>query len=160
MMKITQLAVAALFAMTAGTQVLADEAKSTKLGVLDCTIEGGFGLLVGSSKEAVCSFKHADGTVENYSGKLSKIGLDIGVSGESYMSWIVFTPVGNKVGSHALQGKYAGISAGASLGLGVGANALIGGSNEKIALQPLSTEGKTGLNLAVGLSSLTLSPAG
>ncbi|WP_297583195.1 DUF992 domain-containing protein [Roseibium sp.] len=159
-MKLVKIAAVAVPALCVGSQVMAEEAKSTKLGVLECTIEGGFGLLLGSSKDATCSFQHTDGTTEHYSGKLSKLGLDIGVSGESFMTWVVFTPVGNEFGSYALQGKYGGISAGASVGLGVGANALIGGSNEKFALQPLSVEGKSGLNLAIGLSSLELAPAG
>ena len=160
MLKLCKIAAVTTIALSAIGLAQAEAPKSTKLGVLECTIEGGFGLLLGSSKDATCSFKHADGTVEQYTGKLRKLGLDIGVSGESYMTWVVFTPIGNEIGAHALQGKYAGISAGASVGLGVGANALIGGSNEKIALQPLSVEGKSGLNLAVGLSSLQLTPAG
>ncbi len=160
MIKLVKIATVALCTLSAGSRVMAEETESTKIGVLECTIDGGFGLLLGSSKDAACSFTHADGSTEHYSGKLSKLGLDIGVSGESYMKWIVVTPIGNEVGSHALQGRYAGISAGASVGLGVGANALIGGSNEKIALQPVSVEGKTGLNLAVGLSTLNLAPAG
>ena len=160
MLKFLKIATVAVPALCAGSHVMAEDAKSTKLGVLECTIDGGFGLLLGSSKNASCSFQHTDSTTERYTGKLSKLGLDIGVSGESFMTWVVFTPIGNEFGSYALQGEYGGISAGASVGLGVGANALIGGSNEKIALQPLSVEGKSGLNLAVGLSSLELVPAG
>lgn len=134
----------------------ASEINGTKLGVLDCTIEGGFGLLVGSKKAASCTFEHTDGTVENYVGSLNKLGLDIGISGESFLSWIVFTPIGNKVGDFALAGDYVGVSANASLGIGLGANALVGGSNKKIGLQPFSIEGKTGLNLAIGFSKLSL----
>lgn len=160
MMKFMKIAAISLIALSSAGQAMAEESKSTKLGVLECTIEGGFGLLVGSSKKASCSFTHTDGTEELYTGKLSKLGLDVGISGESFMSWVVFTPVGNEFGSYALQGQYAGVSAGAAVGLGIGANALVGGSNEKFALQPLSIEGKTGLNIAVGLSSLRLTPAG
>ena len=118
----------------------------------------GFGLLLGSSKEAICEFSHKDGTTETYSGKLKKLGLDVGVTGESYLKWVVFTPIGNEIGSYALQGDYVGVSAGAALGIGLGANALVGGSDKKIGLQPLSIEGKTGLNLAVGFSTLELAP--
>lgn len=160
MMKFMKIAAISLITLSAAGQASAEKPKSTKLGVLECTIEGGFGLLVGSSKKASCSFTHTDGTEELYTGKLSKLGLDIGISGESFMSWVVFTPLGNEFGSYALQGQYAGVSAGAAVGLGIGANALVGGSNEKFALQPLSVEGKTGLNIAVGLSSLRLTPAG
>lgn len=137
----------------------AQAAERTKLGVLECTIEGGVGLLVGSSKKGTCTFEHTDGSVESYTGKISKIGLDVGITGESFLKWVVFTPVGNEVGTHALAGSYVGVSTGVSLGIGLGANALIGGQAKNIGLQPLSVEGGTGLNIAVGVSSLKLSPA-
>jgi hypothetical protein len=156
----TKLTAAALaVAFIAAPMVAQSAEERTKLGVLECTIEGGFGLLIGSSKNAACSFVQANGATENYTGKISKLGLDVGITGESFMKWIVFTPIGNEVGAHALQGTYVGVSADASLGIGLGANALVGGSGKKIGLQPFSVEGKTGLNLAVGLSKLSLDPA-
>lgn len=137
----------------------ATAAERTKLGVLECTIDGGIGLLVTSSKKGTCVFSHADGSVENYNGKISKLGIDVGVTGKSYMKWVVFTPTGSEIGQHALAGKYVGASAGMSLGIGLGANALIGGQAKNIGLQPLSVEGGTGLNVAIGVSSLALDPA-
>ena len=151
---------ALIFAVTTiATPAIADEIQRTELGVLECTVEGGFGLLVGSSKNMTCSFEHKDGTIENYTGKIEKLGLDIGVTGESFMKWVVFTPLGNAIGDYALQGTYGGVSAEASFGFGLGANALVGGSDKKIGLQPFSVEAKTGLNLALGLSKLTLESA-
>jgi hypothetical protein len=141
------------------TTAVADEVKRTELGLLECTVEGGLGMLLGSSKKMTCEFTHSDDTVEKYTGKIDKLGLDIGITGESFMKWVVFTPLGNAVGDHALQGVYRGVSAEASLGIGLGANALIGGSDKKIGLQPLSVEGKTGLNIAIGLAALTLEPS-
>ena len=38
----------------------------------------------------------------------------------------------------------------------LGGNALVGGSNRTVALQPLSVTGQTGLNLAAGVASLEL----
>ncbi len=58
-----------------------------------------------------------------------------------------------------LAGNYGGVSAEATVGLGVGANALVGGSNDSIALQPLSVQGQQGLNVAVGVSQLKLRSA-
>jgi len=52
--------------------------------------------------------------------------------------------------------KYVGASGEVSLGLGVGANALIGDSQRSIALQPLSVEGQVGVNLAMGVAGLSL----
>lgn len=138
----------------------AQSAERNKLGTLSCTIEGGIGLLLGSSKKAACEFKHADGSMEKYTGKISKLGVDIGVTGESFLTWVVFTPAGTEIGEHALAGRYVGISAAGSLGIGLGANALVGGSAKKIGLQPLSVEGGTGLNVAVGVSTLTLEAKG
>jgi hypothetical protein len=151
-----KIAAAAIFAGALSTTAFAQEIKRTELGLLECTVEGGVGMLLGSSKKMTCEYTHTDDTIEKYTGKIDKLGLDIGVTGESYMKWIVFTPLGNAVGDYALSGVYRGVSAEASLGIGLGANALIGGSDKQIGLQPLSIEGKTGLNLAVGLAAMTL----
>nr|WP_181377365.1 DUF992 domain-containing protein [Ochrobactrum sp. LM19]AJW30040.1 hypothetical protein pLM19O2_p95 [Ochrobactrum sp. LM19] len=70
--------------------------------------------------------------------------------------WAVLPTGSNKAGSYLLEGSYVGTSAGASLGIGVGANILVGGSNKSIGLQPLSLEGSQGVNLAVGISKLEL----
>ncbi|MFC6488330.1 DUF992 domain-containing protein [Nitratireductor sp. GCM10026969] len=135
-------------------------AEQTKLGVLSCVVDGGIGLLIGSSKGVNCEFTHSDGTVERYTGTMGKLGLDIGITEKSYLKWVVLTPIGNEVGEHALAGDYVGVSAGGSIGLGLGANALIGGSSKKIGLQPFSAEGTKGLNVAIGASKLSLKPAG
>ena len=47
----------------------------------------------------------------------------------------------------------------ATVGVGVGANALVGGSNNTIALQPVSVQGQTGLSVAAGVAGLDLRPA-
>ena len=59
----------------------------------------------------------------------------------------------------ALAGHYVGGTAEATVGAGLGANALVGGSNRTITLQPLSVTGQTGLNVAAGVAELTLAPA-
>ncbi len=56
----------------------------------------------------------------------------------------------------SLQGGYAGGTASATVGVGIGANALIGGSGNSIALQPLSIEGNQGLNVAAGIAAISL----
>ncbi len=60
---------------------------------------------------------------------------------------------GPKPGS--LNGSYAGLTAGAAVGVGASANALIGGLDRSIALQPLSVEGMNGVNLAAGIGCAT-----
>ena len=137
----------------------ASEVKGQQIGALNCTIDGGWGLFLGSSKGVNCQFKHQDGTVEKYAGSMDKLGLDIGKTEKAYMTWLVFTTAENKPGDYALSGTYVGVSAGASLGIGLGANALVGGSDKQIGLQPVSVEGVEGVNLGLALASLKLSPA-
>ena len=71
------------------------------------------------------------------------------------MFWAVFAPT-SRVYRSTLVGNYVGASGNAALGVGLGANVLIGGSHRTISLQPLSVEGQFGVNLALGVSRLTL----
>ena len=127
-----------------------------RLGTLTCRVAGGVGLIIGSSKKVDCSFKRGSGPSEHYTGSIGKFGLDIGVSGKSYLSWIVYTVKSNRVGHGALAGTYVGASADVALGVGLGANALIGGNSKNFGLQPLSAQSGTGLNVAAGVSNLQL----
>jgi hypothetical protein len=70
------------------------------------------------------------------------------------MVWAVYAPSAR--GPGVLAGTYTGATAEATVAVGLGANALIGGSNRTVALQPLSVTGQTGLNLAAGVASLEL----
>lgn len=125
-----------------------------KTGVLDCDVSAGVGMIIGSSKTVQCTFKKGNGSVEHYEGKLGKLGVDIGVTNEASMAWIVFAP--GKVGKGALAGSYTGATAEATVVAGLGANVLVGGFEKSINLQPVSVSGKTGLNVAAGLASLSL----
>jgi Protein of unknown function (DUF992) len=127
------------------------------VGVLRCTVAGGMGMIIGSSKKVNCHYSGGSGHDQNYTGKISKLGIDIGVTNEAYMSWIVFAP--GALGKGALGGSYAGVSAQATAGIGLGANVLIGGFEKSITLQPVSIQGQTGLNVAAGLTGLTLRSA-
>jgi hypothetical protein len=116
-------------------------------------------MLIGSSKTVSCTFKQSSGKLERYTGTIGKLGIDIGITGKSYLSWVVVNTAPARIGDGALAGTYVGASAGASVGLGLGANVLIGGNSKNFALQPLSAEAGTGLNVAAGVSRLQLSPA-
>lgn len=124
------------------------------VGVLECKVASGFGYVVGSSKDMSCTFKRPDGTTESYRGEFDRYGLDIGYSDERWMYWGVFAP--GDVERGALAGKYGGAGADVAAGVGVGANALFGGSNDQISLQPVSVNGNTGVNVAAGVSYVTL----
>ena len=56
----------------------------------------------------------------------------------------------------ALQGTYGGLTASVAVGAGVGANAMIGGFDRAIQLQPLSVEGLRGTEVAAGIGSIDL----
>jgi hypothetical protein len=144
--------------LSACPPLAAQQAGGTKVGMLTCRTSASLGLLIGSHQKLRCSFSPDNGPPENYVGHINRLGLDIGVKAGGVMAWGVFAPT---AGLHhgALAGKYVGGSSSASLGVGLGANALIGGSHQSIALQPLSIEGQVGVNLALGVAGLTLSSA-
>ncbi|MGE0500757.1 MAG: DUF992 domain-containing protein [Rhizobiaceae bacterium] len=134
----------------------------TEVGLLDCKVEGGAGFIVGSSKDVSCIFTSADSSraPEAYVGSINKVGLDVGVTGAGVMKWSVLAPTSGQWPDGALAGNYVGASAEATAAVGVGANVLIGGSSDTIMLQPLSVQGQTGLNVAVGVTDFNLQPAG
>ena len=126
-------------------------------GTLTCKGGPSVGLVVGSQQKLDCSFNPTGkGRVRDFKATITKVGLDIGFKSESVIVWTVLG-ASDKVASKVLVGNYAGVSAEASVAIGAGANALIGGSDNSIVLQPLSVQGQTGLNLAVGVTGLTLS---
>lgn len=125
-------------------------------GTLTCTGSGSVGLILGSSQRLSCVFERVkNGARTRYDGRITKIGLSLGVTGRNVMIWTVLASSDNPSGS-ALAGRYAGASANAALGVGVGANALIGGSRNSVVLQPLSVQAQTGVNIAAGVAGLTL----
>jgi hypothetical protein len=153
-------AAAGLVAAAVVMSATAALAQSPKLvaGTLTCKSKGTIGMIVGSKEALSCSYNPAGKTPpQPYAGTLTKYGLDLGVSGETVMIWTILGS-SNQLPDGALAGTYGGVSAEAAVGLGAGANALVGGSNRSIVLQPLSVEGQTGLNVAVGVAELTLRP--
>jgi len=124
-------------------------------GSLTCDVSAGIGLIIGSQRNVSCTFTPSlPGPIEYYTGTISKLGVDLGVTAGGVMVWLVFAPTSRPVG--ALAGTYVGGSAEASVIAGVGANALVGGSNRSVALQPLSVSGQVGLNIAAGVAGLDL----
>jgi hypothetical protein len=126
-----------------------------KVGTLTCNVAGGMGFVFGSSKDLRCSYEPTKAVVEHYTGSISKWGVDIGYTGKSKLIWAVFAPTSD-VRAGALEGEYAGATAQATVGVGLGANVLIGGLDKSVALQPLSVEGSTGLNVAAGIGQISL----
>lgn len=151
----TLLAAGAVALVATATPARAEET-GIKTGFLTCHVASGFGFIFGSSKEVNCTYTSLTGSSgENYTGDISKFGVDIGYSGAAVIAWAVLAPSPDVV-KGALAGQYAGVSASGAAGPGVGAHVLLGGFNKSFTLQPVSLEGSTGLNVAGGIESLTL----
>jgi Protein of unknown function (DUF992) len=131
--------------------------QSVQVGVLECRGGASVGFIVGSVTNLGCVLR-VDGMPEDrYVATIRKVGVDLGITAESALAWGVFAP-SVRLGPGDLSGNYAGAQGSASVGVGVGGNVLVGGSNNSIALQPLSVQGQVGLNVAAGLASLELRP--
>jgi hypothetical protein len=128
-----------------------------RIGDLTCNVASGFGFIFGSSKDLHCTF-NGNGRHEHYVGAISKFGVDIGYTEGGVLVWGVFAPTSD-MRTGALQGTYVGAAAQATVGLGLGANVLVGGLDKSIDLQPLSIEGSKGLNVAAGIGSISLKSA-
>ena len=137
------------------TASAANAAAGVKVGELTCNVSSGFGFIFGSSKDLHCTFRPSGHPREHYVGTVNKFGVDIGYTEGGVLIWGVFAPA-SEVAPGALTGTYAGATANATIGVGLGANVLVGGLHESIALQPLSIEGNKGLNVAAGIGSITL----
>ena len=126
-----------------------------KVGVLTCNVEGGWGFILGSSKDVRCTYAPSGRATERYRGTISKVGVDIGYTQGGVLVWTVVAPTSD-IRPGALEGDYGGVTASATIIGGLGANAMLGGFDKSIALQPLSIEGNTGLNVAAGITGMTL----
>ncbi|WP_407174759.1 DUF992 domain-containing protein [Bradyrhizobium sp. STM 3562] len=128
-----------------------------QVGLLECRGGASVGFIIGSETNLGCVL-HVDGMPEgHYIAVIKKVGLDIGLTEETKLAWNVFAPTA-RLGPGDLAGNYAGVDGSAVVGIGVGGNVLLGGSNNSIALQPVSVEDAVGLSVAAGLESLELRP--
>jgi hypothetical protein len=156
MKRMVLLGLAAIASAAIATSASADPT-GVNAGVLSCNVSGGWGFVFGSSKDMNCTFSPTQGDPQRYTGTINKYGVDVGYTRGGVMVWAVFAP--GTLAPGALAGNYGGVTAGAAVGVGASAHALVGGSNNSVALQPLSIEGQTGLNVAAGVAGVTLSAA-
>ena len=130
---------------------------TTQVGVLECRGGPNIGMIVGSVTNLGCVFRAQGRPDDLYTARITKVGIDLGITTETALSWAVFAPT-VQFGPGDLSGNYAGVGASAAGVAGVGGNALIGGSQNSFALQPLSVQGQTGLSVAGGVQSMELRP--
>ena len=131
---------------------------TVRVGTLRCDVAGNTAFVFGSTRNVTCDFSYVNGRHERYTGEISRYGIDLGFTRSAVILWGVLSPTSD-MQPGILVGTFTGVSAGVTAGVGVGANVLVGGSNRAIQLQPISIEGNTGLNIALGVAELHLRAA-
>jgi hypothetical protein len=139
-------------------QAPAQQGGTVRVGTLRCDVAGGTSFIFGSTRAIGCEFVGVNGQRERYSGEISRYGVDLGFTRAAVMLWVVAAPT-TDVQPGVLAGTFVGASGAATVGIGAGANVLVGGGSRLIELQPLSIEGNTGLNIALGVAELRLNAA-
>ena len=153
MKKLLAAALAATVLATAAP-TLADD--RVEVGRLSCDVDAGVGYIIGSEKDVSCRFIRKGHNTEHYDGVIRKLGFDVGFTKKTRLEWVVFSLKGKNVDRGSLSGTYVGGSSEASLGVGAGANWLVGGSKRGYALQPWSVQGTVGVNFTWAFAGLTL----
>ena len=147
------IAIAALTASIASASAL----PQVRAGILQCQGGQNVGFVVGSVTSLECVFQSAGRRPEPYIATVRRIGVDLGLTKQTQFSWAVSAP-NSRPGRGELAGSYGGVGANASIGIGGGGNFLVGGRANAVALQPISVQGQTGLNVAAGVAGLELEP--
>ncbi len=130
-----------------------------KVGTLSCDVSAGIGLFIVQKQSMSCTFTpDRGGVISHYTGQIVEYGIALGAVERGRLVWGVIAAT-EGIASGALAGSYAGVGAEATAGLGLGANVLVGGTGRAFSLQPLSIEGQVGVNLAAGVTTLTLASA-
>ena len=146
---------AALTLALATVPAAAQQDGRTRVGTLTCAISPGVGMIVAGQRQLSCIFASVRGRArEAYEGTVSTLGLDIGATSGGQLTWAVVAPT--TLRRAALAGTYAGATAGGTVGAGGGVNVLVGGSDRTVALQPISVQAQTGMNIAAGVSTMEL----
>jgi hypothetical protein len=138
-----------------GSATPAQAQAGVNVGTLTCNVDSGWGFVFGSSKSLRCVFANGAGPGQHYTGSISKFGVDIGYTQSAVIVWAVVAPT-NNIAPGSLAGDYGGVTGSATVGVGAGANVLVGGFNKSVTLQPVSISGSTGLNVAGGIAGLSL----
>src|ERR1700712_4375666 len=147
------IALTALAASVASANAMPPE----RAGILQCQGGQNVGFVVGSVTSLECVFQSEGHRPEPYIATVRRYGLDLGITAQTQLAWAVNAPNG-RLSRGDLSGNYGGVGANASVGVGGGGNFLVGGPANSYALQPLSVQGQTGLNVAAGIADIRLEP--
>jgi uncharacterized protein DUF992 len=154
-------AVFTVMAAMLATPALAQAPKTwTQVGMLACKVNPSIGFIIAGHQSMECRYtpSNPNAPPQAYQGALNMVGVNIGISAGGVLGWAVLAPTGG-IPAGALAGEYVGASGDLGIGLGAGANVLIGGSARTFALQPVSLEGSVAVDVALGVSALKLRPA-
>lgn len=151
---IRRLALAAAAVASVAIMNAPASAHQVAVGTLECRSPGGVSLIV-ALKDYNCRFFTDWGQAFDYVGRRTSLGLQAGVTRNEVLIWRVWAPTA-RIDRAVLRGNYAGASASAAVVVGLGANVLVGGSQQTISLQPVSVEAKTGVNFAIAGTALSL----
>jgi len=147
---------AAALAMSALATSPAPAQDATQVGTLTCDVSAGVGMILTQRQTMNCGFSPANGgPVDPYVGRIDQFGIALGAVQQGQLVWGVIAPASG-FPRGALAGTYTGVGAQATAGAGVGANVLVGGTGRAFSLQPVSIQGQTGLNIAGGVTTVTL----
>jgi hypothetical protein len=147
---------AAALAMSALATSPAPAQDATQVGTLTCDVSAGVGMILTQRQTMNCGFSPANGgPVDPYVGRIDQFGIALGAVQQGQLVWGVIAPASG-FPRGALAGTYTGVGAQATAGAGVGANVLVGGTGRAFSLQPVSIQGQTGLNIAGGITTVTL----
>src|SRR4030081_1638138 len=154
-MRLSTLSIA-IVALTA-SMASANALPPVRAGILQCQGGQNVGFVVGSVTSLECVFQSEGRRPEPYIATVRRYGLDLGITAKTQLAWAVNAP-NSRISRGDLAGNYGGVGANASVGVGGGGNFLVGGPANSYALQPLSVQGQTGLNVAAGVAGLELQP--
>ena len=154
-MHMTNLLGAAMIVAAAFVQAAAEQREGVKVGILSCELTGKTDAIVYTNETFACIYNPNSGGNEQYSGKITRIGVDLEWTPNQHLIWAVIAPT-TDVDGGALAGTYGGASASAALGAGAGVKVLVGGLDKSLTLQPLSIAGSTGAGASAGIESLEL----
>jgi hypothetical protein len=154
------IAILALAAVLSAPHATQAQQPWTQVGILSCKVKPNVGFIIFGHQPMDCQYKPSaaaadSGIPQAYEGAINTVGLDIGVTVGSVLGWAVLAPT-KGVPAGALAGEYVGASGDIGIGLGAGANVLLGGSGRTFALQPLSLQGSAAVNVVLGVSALKL----
>lgn len=128
------------------------------IGSLSCASSDVKNRIVSTTMEFDCTFTRTGGREEKYVGKIRRVGVDLSAKDDVKIIWTVAV-AGDATAPESLAGKYVGVAADVSAGVGGGARILVGGGDNSVSLSPTSFVGVEGTGFSIGLEEFTLESA-